>query len=77
MEKQKIYVSQAGYDQYMEALAQSKAIYDEKLKERTRCGKNRVGADGDYQTGTADTELQIATAAVSDLEETISRLIEN
>ena len=70
----KIYVTQDGYDQYMEALKDSEINLSEKLKERMGSGKNRVGGDGDYQTGVSDNEVALAASNVRRLKDEISRL---
>lgn len=72
--KVKIFVTQDGYNQYIEALKESEVILSEKLRERIGSGKNRVGADGDYQTGVSDNEVALVANNISRLKEEISRL---
>lgn len=70
----KIYVTEEGYKQYIEALKECEAIYNAKLGERTAYGRNRVGGDGDYQTGVIDEEIRGAYSAVERMKEQIARL---
>ena len=72
--KPKIYVTEAGYNQYIQALKESEAILSEKLRERTGNGRNRVGSDGDYQTSVSDNEVALAANTVSRIKEEIMRL---
>ena len=72
--KSKIYVTEEGYKQYLQALKESEAILGEKLRERSDSGKNRLGSDGDYQTSVSDNEIALAANTVSRIKEEIMRL---
>lgn len=72
--KPKIYVTEEGYKQYVEALKESQALLSEKLRERTESGRNRVGSDGDYQTGVADSEISLIYNTIAGLKDSIDRL---
>lgn len=72
--KSKIYVTEDGYKQYIEALKESQALLSEKLRERTESGRNRVGGDGDYQTGVADSEISLIYNTIAGLKDSIDRL---
>lgn len=72
----KIYVTKAGYNQYVAALEDCKKRYAEHAKTRADYGKNEVE---NYQTGAYDNEATILLCSIRDLTETISHLsiIEN
>lgn len=74
MEKKVLKATEAEAELIYREYEQRKLNYEEKLKERMEAGKNRVGGDGDYQTGVADIDLQLAENAVLEIEDIISRL---
>lgn len=67
----KIYVTQAGYDQYMSALEEYRRQRTEHLKTRGDYGVNTYE---NHQTAFFDEELDRIEATISDLKDTISRL---